>query len=211
MIRDVAPERADVMDSVVSDTSSLLSSTPAASKLGTFCTIAPLTTVLPSSKAFEALSTFLTPATTAVFGRDASRSSILRPVCPVAPATTTALVDTGDGEGESSAFANAGRRREVAATASVLESTARRVVNAVVIMSSASLSSDDSIGAAKREAAGRRAAVVEMIAGEEGDRKATTEERPSWPRRRRWERAAAIFIVFMSFGLLCWLQCYAER
>ena len=44
-------------------------STPAASKLSTLCTIAPLTTTLPSSNALETLTMFWTPTTTALFGQ----------------------------------------------------------------------------------------------------------------------------------------------
>ena len=58
--------------------SNFLNSNPAASKLGTFCTIAPLTTVELSLNALLALSTLRTPAITVWFGMAASLSRIRR-------------------------------------------------------------------------------------------------------------------------------------
>mmetsp|Transcript_31562 Transcript_31562/g.66082 ORF Transcript_31562/g.66082 Transcript_31562/m.66082 type:complete len:370 (-) Transcript_31562:144-1253(-) len=174
MTRDWAPERADARDSVVSETSIFLNSTPAASKLGTFCTIAPLTTVLLSPKLFSAFSTLRTPAITERLGWPARRSRMRRPVCPVAPATTT-VGDAAGAEGAapsttSSALAIRGRREE---TASVSSDVARRVRRLTMA------SSLDSI------AWSAELRVVVM----EGGRKALVD----WPARRR--RAVAIFIM----------------
>jgi len=58
--------------------SNFRNSNPAASKLGTFCTIAPLTTVELSLNALLALSTLRTPAITVWFGMAASLSRIRR-------------------------------------------------------------------------------------------------------------------------------------
>mmetsp|Transcript_90117 Transcript_90117/g.176445 ORF Transcript_90117/g.176445 Transcript_90117/m.176445 type:complete len:145 (-) Transcript_90117:24-458(-) len=54
--------------------------------------MAPRTTVDDSDKALDALSTLRTPATTDKPGCAANRSKTRRPVCPVAPATTTFLM-----------------------------------------------------------------------------------------------------------------------
>mmetsp|Transcript_32939 Transcript_32939/g.70130 ORF Transcript_32939/g.70130 Transcript_32939/m.70130 type:complete len:266 (-) Transcript_32939:8-805(-) len=182
MTRDWAPSRAEVIDSVVSETSNFLSSTPAASKLGTFWTIAPRTTVLLSPRAFCAFSTLRTPATTASPGCAARRSRMRRPVCPVAPATTTVGAAGGAAGASPSALAARGRRRrDAAAVDSVLARTSRRDVAAP---------SSETAGAAKR-AAERGATEVES--GVDGARKAAAGR----PRRRR-DRVAAIFIVRWS-------------
>mmetsp|Transcript_28621 Transcript_28621/g.64591 ORF Transcript_28621/g.64591 Transcript_28621/m.64591 type:complete len:232 (+) Transcript_28621:449-1144(+) len=123
MTRLCAPDRADARASVESAvTSSLLSSTPALSMLGTLWTIAPRTTVDASPSFFSADCTFLTPATTLRFGRDESISSTLLPVWPVAPATTT----VGAAGASSSAPAPAAGRAIDRVAAAVDRPNARR-------------------------------------------------------------------------------------
>ena len=82
-----------------------MSSTPAASKLGTFCTIALLTIVLLPPNVFSPLATFRMLATTDAFGSAVSHLRSRRPVWPVTPATTTVGDEDVDGEEELAALA----------------------------------------------------------------------------------------------------------
>mmetsp|Transcript_114790 Transcript_114790/g.278645 ORF Transcript_114790/g.278645 Transcript_114790/m.278645 type:complete len:224 (+) Transcript_114790:415-1086(+) len=72
-------------------TSRLFSATPLVSTALTCSTIAPLMVTEELAKAFSALATSRTPAVTPSPPRALRRSTMRRPVCPVAPATTTFL------------------------------------------------------------------------------------------------------------------------